>query len=838
MQLSQGSLLREDSTYGVTRAEKNQLIQSHLPLQFERSPVWFRRFCKSFEKSLGQDHKTGVIYGVVNWIVCVPSLVSYAHIVFPQPVFRPYLPMVVKIYFLSSAVMQVAMTVLSDVEFSIGQIQDVGLIFLAGMVRNIVAWGTSLSPEELIATSIWQSAISTFFVGIALIIIGKMKLIQYVQMLPLPVVGGYLGYIGYFCLAAGLGIGSGREVSDPSTLLQLFEPSLALKMILLLTTAMVMIVVHFRAKHFLAMPLTLLLLPLVFFACTTAAGLSLEDCRAKGLVPYPRGSSGIEEIWQIVDYNEVQWSLLPRQIANLIGLIIIVTFGSSLDVAAIQAELPTRKLDYNKELTAIGWGNLCSSMVCGATGSYIFSQTIFSAKRSVKSRFNGFVVAIGEFLLFVLPVDILKVLPNAYVGGIMCLFGVDIMNDWLLKSRYLMSRAEYSLVWISFSCTMWLTSFQTFGVIEGMAVGSAVASVFFVYQFAKVRDKWQEVSSRSSVVRPPQERRHLNGLYNSILAISLNSYAFFGTSFTSVQAIEEAVKQKGARFVCLDLGRLSGMDCTFADQIRLLVLSLEREGARVFLSSLRSKTAGRLLVAHGVVGEEAPQRPVFVTLDQALQRCEEILLTEAGKLRKAQSNDEWPLEVLLLDYVEGFVSNKSRASAAAKAAAQRFERIELKQNQVLFRGEDPANAIFVVAKGIVGAQSSLDFAKQLGHVGALLASPQPAHRPSSELDGPSPSDHEGLDFPFLEEHSIMQEHDQHGVGAILNDTAFYSRRKCGVDAVAQTDCVVFRLQRSSMDNLESEDPVAAVLLQKVLLRDLSQLMAQFLCPLQAVSGLS
>jgi len=60
-----------------------------------------------------------------------------------------------------------------------------------------------------------------------------------------------------------------------------------------------------------------------------------------------------------------------------------------------------------------------------------------------------------------------------------------------------------------------------------------------------------------------------------------SGYAFFGTSFTSVQAIEEAVKQKGARFVCLDLGRLSGMDCTFADQIRLLVLSLERDLAAV-----------------------------------------------------------------------------------------------------------------------------------------------------------------------------------------------------------------------------------------------------------------
>lgn len=36
-----------------------------------------------------------------------------------------------------------------------------------------------------------------------------------------------------------------------------------------------------------------------------------------------------------------------------------------------------------------------------------------------------------------------------------------------------------------------------------------------------------------------------------------------------------------------------------------LVLSLEREGARVFLSSLRSKTAERLLLAHGVIGEKA-----------------------------------------------------------------------------------------------------------------------------------------------------------------------------------------------------------------------------------------
>ena len=67
--------------------------------------------------------------------------------------------------------------------------------------------------------------------------------------------------------------------------------------------------------------------------------------------------------------------------------------------------------------------------VCGATGSYIFSQTIFSAKRSVKSRFNGVVVAIGEFLLFGLPVDILKVLPNAaWLNGTMKVISLNMLH--------------------------------------------------------------------------------------------------------------------------------------------------------------------------------------------------------------------------------------------------------------------------------------------------------------------------------------------------------------------------------------------------------------------------
>ncbi|CAD7930694.1 unnamed protein product, partial [Amoebophrya sp. A25] len=79
---------------------------------------------------------------------------------------------------------------------------------------------------------------------------------------------------------------------------------------------------------------------------------------------------------------------IPRQAGNWLGLLIVVTFGSSLDVAAIQAEIPYR-LDFNSEMRMIGISNLLAGISGGMTGSYIFSQTIFSLKSQVTSALCG-----------------------------------------------------------------------------------------------------------------------------------------------------------------------------------------------------------------------------------------------------------------------------------------------------------------------------------------------------------------------------------------------------------------------------------------------------------------
>jgi len=76
------------------------------------------------------------------------------------------------------------------------------------------------------------------------------------------------------------------------------------------------------------------------------------------------------------------------------------------------------------------------------------------------------------------------------------------------------------------------------------------------------------------------------------------------------------------------------------------------------------------------------------------------------------------------------------------------------------------------------------------------------------------------------------------VGGILGDTAYFARRKNGCDAVAEASgCVAHAITRDAMEGLELSDPALMVFLQKVLLRDLSQLYAQFMGPLQLAGGL-
>ena len=103
-----------------------------------------------------------------------------------------------------------------------------------------------------------------------------------VQYLPLPVVGGYLAFIGLYCLEAGLSLMSGVQVTSLlgfDFLPQweaLLQPEALLSVMPGVVCGIGILLVLQRVHHFLVLPSILLGIPLVFFAITYALGYSLD----------------------------------------------------------------------------------------------------------------------------------------------------------------------------------------------------------------------------------------------------------------------------------------------------------------------------------------------------------------------------------------------------------------------------------------------------------------------------------------------------------------------------------------------------------------------------------
>jgi len=141
-------------------------------------------------------------------------MIGFAAIIFRHPAFHKdaaLYALLVKLVLFSSAVHQATFTAASTLPFAIGQVQDAGLIFLSQIASQIADQLEGEPTAHIVATTLVALSVSTAALGIALILTGYLRLAMLVQYLPLPVVGGYLAFIGLYCLEAGLSLMSGLQ---------------------------------------------------------------------------------------------------------------------------------------------------------------------------------------------------------------------------------------------------------------------------------------------------------------------------------------------------------------------------------------------------------------------------------------------------------------------------------------------------------------------------------------------------------------------------------------------------------------------------------------------------
>ena len=569
-----------------------------------------------------------LIYAAINLLLAVPGLYGYAAVIFNHAVFRPYTNALAKLVLWSSLVHQAGFLCCSSLSgFAIGTVQDAGLVFLSRMSHDIATQMTlryqrddsyfvhALEPPQglstndtndssssssiildqaIVSTTVVLLSLSTALLGVCLVLMGHFRLAHgTVSYLPMPVVGGYLAFIGYFCVQAGVAL----AISTPLVTLRDWVTQVLLRtdhLLLALPACVAGLVLTWVARTGHAtgqaslLPACMVAIPALFYVIvflhyrwtthdadkeSSSSSSFLDTARTHGWVGPVAPPTPVSDLVQLIHWQWIDWSMISHIGGTWVGMVLVVSFASCLDVAAIAMDMG-RPLDTNRELRTVGIcnGTYCtwrpsrkksttkqerfpnlhhelfllavrpisafenrtitvmSGLTVGFTGSYIFSQTIFTYRTGVHTRWIGICI-MALYLFFVLsPLNLLEWSPLFFLGSTLIFIGYDLLYEWLIEIRDRILWFEYALIWGTF------VAIQIVGVDVGILVGVVSAMVEQALSTAQTTTVLC-VPKRSKAVWSREEmqllHRHVyqqNDSTRPIVTLELMGPVFFGSA--------------------------------------------------------------------------------------------------------------------------------------------------------------------------------------------------------------------------------------------------------------------------------------------------------------------
>jgi MFS superfamily sulfate permease-like transporter len=447
------------------------------------------------------DFLKEMIIGSVNTLICIPVLFGFATIVYSHPFFEHFRPVLVKVLLWSSIIHQVSMTLVSSMNFSVCQVQDAGLLFLGAIATKITdsvlttcgphdvsstAIGSHFSHSstpvsytlecttQVLSTTLFSITLATSLLGLALMFISYKKFATLVNYLPLSVIAAYLAYIGTLLFTAGISITTDFSLAVPHDIFSFFyhHSDFIFSLLPSWLLALTLMWVQRRFPSPLTLPLSLLLIPIVFYTVFFSLGYNLQHLRQLKLISEPQDVN--TSVIEYLKPHAISFSLIPTVFVEWCLMVFVVAFSSALDIISIELELGT-PLDINRELWSVGFSNLINGLFGGATGSYIFSQTIFTAKSKPKSRLPGAVLASIEAIVLLLSLDLTAYLPKLWFATTLTYIGFELMNEWILERRHKVQSEDYIITAVTFAAIVFI-SLQT-----GLFIGVLCSLIHFIY---------------------------------------------------------------------------------------------------------------------------------------------------------------------------------------------------------------------------------------------------------------------------------------------------------------------------------------------------------------------
>lgn len=196
----------------------------------------------------------------------------------------------------------------------------------------LTRWCEFIHIKQVVSTTLVILPLGTAALGLVLILLGKFRLLDIVSYLPMPVIGGYLAFIGYFCLEAGVALCIGESMQSLSDWKYLLNPHSLLLATPGLLSAGILTMISRKANNDAILPITMVIIPATFYGVLYMFGISLEEARQDGWVGEEVPPVPVSDLLQLVDIKLVHWNLISNCLGIWIGMVFVVSFASCLDI--------------------------------------------------------------------------------------------------------------------------------------------------------------------------------------------------------------------------------------------------------------------------------------------------------------------------------------------------------------------------------------------------------------------------------------------------------------------------------------------------------------------------
>ncbi len=411
--------------------------------------------------------------------------------------------------------------------------------------------------------------------GVFQLILGIARIGSYINLMPYPVISGFMSGIGCIIiimqLAPLLGYPTTANVVSalsvfPAEIDNLNRDALLVGVISFLITIM-------TPKHV----SRLFPSPLLALVMGSLLALWLDGAPLLGTIPsaLPSLNAPVFEL---------------SQLGGMLVFAAIIGSLASIDslLTSLVADNVTRTFhDSNKELVGQGIGNFVSGLVGGIPGAGATIRTLTNIKAGGRTPLSGMCHSVVLLVIMFGLGPLVAYVPHAVLAGILLKVGIDVI-DWRFLQRFKkLPRVDQILMLIVLVLTVFVD------VITAVGTGIVLASLTLVKETADLQVKAINTSAEpgSANFLKPKENRLFKECQGKVLFLHLSGLISFGAAS---ELTRRMATQKEYEIYIIDLTEVNHIDGSAAIALDEIIERAIASGHTVLMVGLSYAVARRL----------------------------------------------------------------------------------------------------------------------------------------------------------------------------------------------------------------------------------------------------